>query len=298
MLENLSVVVRPRTRWESVEMGFSMVRTWAKSIYTIWFVVTLPFFLVLIFTLQSSLALVVFWWFKPLFDRLCLFVLSQSTFGKVPNLDESLKFLKSIFKTDLIASVTWLRLLDIARSFTLPVRQLEGLKGAKKRQRLSLLKRREFATTATWLGVSCIHLEFVLMVVPLVFYYVNFEGEIISQQYDFWDQVYDFWFMFFEDGGPKLWLTFLFYYVAVSVIEPIYVASGFSLYLNRRTHLESWDVEIASTLSPSAHKDLAIWGTFSGSLSIRISMPKSVSGFLSFSVDGPVSLFIMTLAIK
>jgi hypothetical protein len=35
------------------------------------------------------------------------------------------------------------------------------------------------------------------------------------------------------------------YLVALSLIEPLYVASGFTLYLNRRTELEGWDIEIA-----------------------------------------------------
>jgi hypothetical protein len=34
------------------------------------------------------------------------------------------------------------------------------------------------------------------------------------------------------------------YIAAVSLVEPLYVAAGFSLYLNRRTILEGWDLEI------------------------------------------------------
>ena len=32
---------------------------------------------------------------------------------------------------------------------------------------------------------------------------------------------------------------------AICVVEPLYVAGGFGLYLNRRTELEAWDIEIA-----------------------------------------------------
>ena len=35
------------------------------------------------------------------------------------------------------------------------------------------------------------------------------------------------------------------YLVALFLIEPLYVASDFTLYLNRRTELEGWDIEIA-----------------------------------------------------
>src|SRR3546814_6516061 len=34
-------------------------------------------------------------------------------------------------------------------------------------------------------------------------------------------------------------------WVATSAIEPFYVGAGLGLYLNRRTRIEAWDVEIA-----------------------------------------------------
>ena len=49
-------------------------------------------------------------------------------------------------------------------------------------------------------------------------------------------------------SGEWLWLEHLsnlLYALVLVVWEPIYVACGFSLYLNRRTHLEAWDIELA-----------------------------------------------------
>jgi hypothetical protein len=39
-------------------------------------------------------------------------------------------------------------------------------------------------------------------------------------------------------------LTNTFYVLVLIVWEPVYVACGFSLYLNRRTVLEAWDIEL------------------------------------------------------
>ena len=57
----------------------------------------------------------------------------------------------------------------------------------------------------------------------------------------------DFW----SDGLPlddvldqAALLLFLSWYVFVSLIAPFFVASGFSLYLNQRTLLEAWDIEL------------------------------------------------------
>ena len=54
-----------------------------------------------------------------------------------------------------------------------------------------------------------------------------------------------------------LWYINVLYMIAVTVIEPFYVGAGFGLYLNSRTHLEGWDIELtfrrlASRLAPVA----------------------------------------------
>ncbi len=50
------------------------------------------------------------------------------------------------------------------------------------------------------------------------------------------------------DTDAQYWgnlIFLLFYMVAVWIVEPLYVAGSFSLYLNRRTQLEAWDIELA-----------------------------------------------------
>jgi hypothetical protein len=41
------------------------------------------------------------------------------------------------------------------------------------------------------------------------------------------------------------WFDSACYVAAVSLVEPLYVAAGFSLYLNRRAILEGWDIELS-----------------------------------------------------
>ena len=48
-------------------------------------------------------------------------------------------------------------------------------------------------------------------------------------------------------SGEWLWLEHLsnlLYVLLLIVWEPVYVACGFTLYLNRRTALEAWDIEL------------------------------------------------------
>jgi hypothetical protein len=49
--------------------------------------------------------------------------------------------------------------------------------------------------------------------------------------------------------GPAPWTLAAFiaicHIISVSIMEPLYVAGGFALYINRRTLLEGWDIEVA-----------------------------------------------------
>jgi hypothetical protein len=47
------------------------------------------------------------------------------------------------------------------------------------------------------------------------------------------------------DGNLLGWDDAIAYAVAVAALEPFYVAAGFGLYLNRRSVLEGWDIEVA-----------------------------------------------------
>ena len=41
----------------------------------------------------------------------------------------------------------------------------------------------------------------------------------------------------------SVWIGATSYALAVFIVEPFYVASGFAMYLNRRVELEAWDIE-------------------------------------------------------
>jgi hypothetical protein len=47
------------------------------------------------------------------------------------------------------------------------------------------------------------------------------------------------------------------WWLSVSLVEPIYVAAGFGLYLHRRTQLEAWDVELVFRRLAARARELA-----------------------------------------
>lgn len=139
-LSDSSVAIRPRTPWEAMDLGVLLSQQHRRLLMTSWAIVTLPVFALLSLLLwqSPSWALLLFWWLKPAFDRLPLFILSKALFGETPTLGQALRQWPRLLKPQLLASLTWRRL-SMSRSFVMPVVQLEGLSGEARQQRLNVL---------------------------------------------------------------------------------------------------------------------------------------------------------------
>lgn len=237
-LSDASVVIRPRPTWEAMDLGVLLSQRHRRLLMTSWAIVTLPVFVLLSagFWTSPSLAIFLFWWLKPAFERLPLFILSKAMFGETPTLKQALFQWPRLLQPQLLASLTWRRL-SLSRSFLLPVVQLEGLGAEARQQRIQVLLQRD-AGAARWLTVIGAHLETALWIGMMVLFYL-----LLPQQV-----ALDWNWQSLIAAGTQDWqwlehLTNAFYVLVLIVWEPIYVACGFSLYLNRRTVLEAWDIE-------------------------------------------------------
>ncbi|MDN6858803.1 DUF4129 domain-containing protein [Pseudomonas sp. CAN2814] len=238
-LTDASVAIRPRSAWEALDLGILLARRHAGLLMASWALVTLPVFVLLSVVLwnYSSWAILIFWWLKPAFERLPLYILSRVLFGDAPTLKEALKAFPRLLKPQLLASLFWRRL-SPTRSFDLPVLQLEGLQGQARSQRLVVLGQRN-AGGATWLTVVGMHFELALWLGLTVLMYL-----MLPQQ---WVQDWEWKSLISAAEGQWAWLEHLsnlIYVLLLIVWEPVYVACGFTLYLNRRTELEAWDIEL------------------------------------------------------
>ncbi|VVN99514.1 DUF4129 domain-containing protein [Pseudomonas fluorescens] len=239
-LSDATVVIRPRLGWEAMDLGVLLSQRHRRLLMTSWAIVTLPVFALLSLLLwdSPSLAVFIFWWLKPAFERLPLFILSKAMFGETPTLKQALRQWPRLLKPQLLASLTWRRL-SLSRSFLMPVMQLEGLEGEAREQRLQVLLQRN-AGAAKWLTIIGVHLESALWVGLMVLFYL-----LLPQQIEL-----DWSWQTLISAATQDWrwlehLTNFFYALVLVAWEPIYVACGFSLYLNRRTVLEAWDIELA-----------------------------------------------------
>lgn len=238
-LTDASVAIRPRSAWEALDLGVLLARRHAGLLMASWALISLPVFALLTVLLWQypTWAVLLFWLLKPAFERLPLHILSRALFGDVPTLRESLRAWPRLLKPQLLASLTWRRL-SPTRSFDLPVLQLEGLSGRARQQRLVVLGQRD-AGGATWLTVVGLHLEGALCLGLISLLYM-----LLPQQIEL---DWDWQRLIAQDSGEWLWiehLSNLLYALVLVIWEPIYVACGFTLYLNRRTRLEAWDIEL------------------------------------------------------
>src|SRR5471032_1170335 len=238
-LSDASVAIRPRTAWEAMDLGVLMAREHRWLLMSSWALVSLPVFALLTVLLwESPLAAdLMFWWLKPAFDRLPLYILSKALFGETPSVKQAVRHWPRLLKSQLLVSLTWRRL-SLSRSFLLPVSQLEGLGGQARQQRLGVLLQRN-AGAARWLTIIGVHLEIGLWFGCMAMFYL-FIPDQVELDWD-WQR------LALGTGSNWLWLEHLtnaFYALILVFWEPIYVACGFSLYLNRRTVLEAWDLEL------------------------------------------------------
>lgn len=237
-LEDIAVHLRRRSAWEALDLGHAMLHAWAPRVYRAWFATYWPAGIVILLLLWPwpEYAMFVLWWMKPVFDRVLLHVFSRSVFGNQVCVRELLRELPGLLRGPGVLSGLSLRRFSLARSLLLPVWQLEELRAAEARARFRLLGRR-CRDHAVWLTVFCANMSSILLVSMLITLPALVPGEGLDLS--LWEWFGD------EPSGMRHLFGILMFMVAETVVEPLYVASGFSLYLNRRSELEAWDIELA-----------------------------------------------------
>jgi hypothetical protein len=247
-LENMTVTLRPRSDWEAVDLGMRLAQRHTGIAWPIWALASAPWMLVLgviaIGVGYPALAILAFWWLKPLFERPLLNVFSRVIFGdEPPRSDWTSIALKTPFTAGWFGAITWRRL-ELSRSFNLPVWQLEHLRGNARRARSNVL---HLGTGATGFALTLIASFLVILAtatITLLLVSITVREVVVFDIQDLG--------AFLEVVATRLesegigWDIFILavYWLAEGLMAPFFVAAGFSLYLNRRTHLEAWDVEL------------------------------------------------------
>lgn len=247
-LDGLTVNVRPLPPYKALDLGFAIARAWFLSLWGLWFkaffswvfVVVLAIFIFSAVRTSDIYAEVIvgilfLWLSKPVFELNLLIYLSQKLFdNKVRASDiDALEPLSFGQTFSLVASK-----FSTQRTLKMAVTHLEGQLGKAGAARLRVLTRGGGNALVAQLIMFWI-IEFVLVVGGWLFLVDMLSFDVLGYEKANW---------IFEAQQLPTWfllLCFLIYVLTVSVLAPFFVASGFALYVCRRSHLEGWDIELA-----------------------------------------------------
>jgi hypothetical protein len=240
-LDKITANIRLRSSWEAVDLGFTMVQRWWRSIYPPLIIFNLLIFLLAVLLVPAQYYLYVmlfFWWVKPYSHRLILHILSQKLFNNDLSTGQALRDIPAIFRGNIFGAITFRRF-SFSRGFNLPLWQLEKIKGKARAKRQDLLLG-AVHSEAIWLTIGLFLIE-IILTFSLLGLFLLFVPESHFES---------FTRHFFtpELGLVEGWVTLVIsaFYIAVTLlIEPFYIAANFALYINRRTQLEAWDIELS-----------------------------------------------------
>jgi Domain of unknown function (DUF4129) len=235
-LEEARAVLRVRSPYEAVDLGFALLRKLARPLARVWVVWVFVPQLVVVASFGDAApwaAVTLLWWLKPLYARVFGLVLGRGLFGASPSGAAFARELWRDGRRGLIADLT-LHRLDPARGLVLPVTLLEGLTGKRGRQRRRMLAE---SSTEVTLGAAfaCLGIELAALVGWFALGTLLVPDEVPA---------------FAMRDGAEGWERFLTllrlgaYALNTSLAEALFVAAGFGLYVNRRTILEGWDIEL------------------------------------------------------
>ncbi|MFZ5601774.1 MAG: DUF4129 domain-containing protein, partial [Pseudomonadota bacterium] len=233
-LSKITARVRPRNPYEAADLGIVMARQWFRPLMLLWLLPSLPLMLVLygIFHAQPLWALLILWWLKPLFETLQLQFIAEALFNPDARWQDFAKKLPTLLRHQLLAKL-FVQRWSLSRSFNMPVGELERLGGSQRARRLSTLHRGANAASI-WLTLLGTHLEALLVSALFLAAWMLVPVEM-SVDFEI-DDLLD---------SPLLFPTLAWGgYLAMWIIAPFYVCCGFMLYINRRTWLEAWDIEL------------------------------------------------------
>lgn len=241
-IDHLDVVLRARSGWEAMELGTALSRRHARAVWGSWLLASAPLFV--IFNVLGGWldafgwAWLAMWWCKPLFERAPLYVLSRGIFGEPVSTLSALRAQRHWGNTGFWGYLGWRRF-SVLRSLCLPVNLLEGNAPGQRGPRRRAVAAGA-AGAATVLTVTCMAFEAVLVSGAIGAVFMFMPLDLMSES---WRAAWD---MIGKD--TPAWARFGFNlacWLASALIGPFFVGAGFGLYLNRRTQMEAWDVEIA-----------------------------------------------------
>ena len=245
-LENVTAKIRPRARWESIDLGCAMARRSYGTILLAWLVCIWPLWIagVIGFGMISEAGWHIWWsslwiWITlGIAGKVPLHIISRELFGEKVTAWSLIKLWPKMLVTDVWRGITGR--FSVSRGLSMPVSQLEGLTGKAYKSRVNLLLRNggDGATQAVLVSYLM-----VLVTTLACWFFIMMVYQFYGEN-DLFERLFEDLYAHGDDYSTS-WLFLLFYCISVTLIEPLFVGAGFAMYVNSRTLTEGWDIELS-----------------------------------------------------
>ncbi|MFW2176992.1 MULTISPECIES: hypothetical protein [unclassified Moraxella] len=245
-LDNLTVNVRPLHSFQAMDLGLMMARQWFKPLWGLWCRRMLPALLLVVgfylvkWLLPDSISLswawlwLLLWWLKPYAEVPLVLYLSQKLFDSEFGIDDTWQQVKQLSAKDSLLLLTRYRF-SFRRQLLMPILILERQTQQQMRQRLQVLSQSQ-NNAITWHSMGFNLIE-TLLYMGLLALAMQLVPQSLLEDLPWFD-----WF-----GHTPLLIEVLLlglYVLVISVLSVFYVASGFAVYICKRSLLEGWDIEL------------------------------------------------------
>ncbi|MEM9236800.1 MAG: DUF4129 domain-containing protein [Verrucomicrobiota bacterium] len=242
-LEAVTAELRPRSDWESVDLGLALARRdfWAlASIWCFGMLPVLPFGFWLL-PEHPFWFCILFWWWVPVASRLVLFRMSRRLFGDHPKWKDIFREFPKAVTRRFFYRMLWARF-SPWRPLTMPVEDLEGLRGKDYSTRCKVLMRRG-DSSVIMLGMWRLFLTF-WVAVAVFFTAALFVPEGAGEGW--WETMRLWWEQEAVEPPTSLSMAVVASLcISMCLVDLFSIGAGFGIYVNHRTWVEGWDVEIA-----------------------------------------------------
>lgn len=250
-LDKLTVNIRPLKSFQAIDLGLMMARCWFKSLWLLWWQRILPILiLIVVFLLGMSWGdgqfsndiddiwvistWLVIWWFKPYADIPMVIFLSQKLFDEQYTRQNAWQQNKALSIKHIFLLLTRYRL-GLNRQILMPIFILEQQSHRLMMQRLNVLSLSQ-KNAITWHTLTFVAMEW-LLYIGLTITILQMMPQHFTEGMLFisWLEIFPIW----------LEILLLIMYIGIlSILSPFYVASGFAMYVCKRSLLEGWDIEL------------------------------------------------------
>lgn len=245
-LDKLTVNVRPLQSFQAVDLGMMMARDWFLPLWGLWWRRMLPIVVLMMglmllragFGLFQGLGwswlMLMVWWLKPYAEVPLVLYLSQKLFDATLAPQQAWQQLDKLSIKDSLLLTTHYRF-TMRRQMLIPILVLERQSQRQMRERLQVLTQSQ-NNAITWHTLGFVMIEQLLYIGLVVLLIQLLPQTVIA------DLPWQEW-LTHAPWQMELVLMSV-YLLVVSGLTVFYIASGFAIYICKRSLLEGWDIEL------------------------------------------------------